>query len=353
MSIAEFVAYLKKNKKSSELGTLYKKPVSETGGQMPSSQVYHPNIYHQADLLYMPEDEKFKYILTCIDLYDGACDAEPLKDRDNKTVLDGFTKIYKRKYLKYPMIITLDQGAEFKANTEAYFQKHKTYVKYALTGRHRQLANVERLNQRIQSVLFKRMTAQELLTGETSKEWVADLAPLIELFNKLKKKPLKPDLQALPIADEYTGKLYKIGQKVRIQLDYPINTTNQARLHGNFRTSDIRWSPTVHKVKEVLLKPNSPPMYLIDNDDNIARTKNQLQPVAKNVKYPDKKFIRGETEYHIIHKILDKQIVNRKTQYLVQWRGFGEDEATWINANELNRTKDLKEMKREFNLENE
>ena len=30
---------------------------------MPISQVFEKNIYYQADLLYMPEDKKYKYIL--------------------------------------------------------------------------------------------------------------------------------------------------------------------------------------------------------------------------------------------------------------------------------------------------
>lgn len=352
MSIKEFVKDLKRSKKTSELNQLFKKPVPETKGQIPIAQVFEKNVYHQADVLYMPEDDGYKYLLGVIDLYDGSCDAEPLKERDNKSIIEGFKTIYHRKYLEYPVFITLDQGSEFKGQTQDYFDNIGTYVKYALTGRSRQLATAERFNQRVQSVLFKRMASQELLTGEPSKEWVGDLKELIELLNEKKKKPLKEAISDIPIVDEYTGNLLKIGQKVRLQLDYPINNTNNKRLHGTFRTSDIRWSPKIYEITEVLLKPGFPPMYLVNDDSNVSRTKNQLQPVAKKLKEPDAKYIRGNPEHYIISKILDKRRVNRKVEYLCKWKGFPENQATWISNDELNRTKDLKEMKKKFNEEN-
>ncbi len=57
MSIREFITDLKKNKNSYELARLYKKPIPENKSQTPVAQVYHKNIYQQADLLYMPEDK--------------------------------------------------------------------------------------------------------------------------------------------------------------------------------------------------------------------------------------------------------------------------------------------------------
>jgi len=348
MSIQEFIQTLSKNKNSSELNTLFKKPIPEKKGQMPITQVFEKDIYHQADILYMPEDKGYKYILGVVDLHDGSMDAEKLKQRDNKTIIEAFKKIYNRKYLNYPVFITLDQGSEFKGDTKKYFVDNGVYVKYALTGRHRQLANIERLNQKIQNILFKRMASQELITGETSKEWIDDLSGLIEYFNKHKKKPLKKAISDIPIVDEYTGDLLTIGQKVRVKLDYPINNTNNKRIHGTFRTSDIKWSPKVYEVKEVLLKPGFPPMYLIDNGDNVARTKNQLQPISKELIEPDAKFIRGNPEHYLISKILDKRVVNKRTEFKVKWKGFPENQATWISSEELDRTKELKQMKSKF-----
>jgi hypothetical protein len=353
MSIREFVNDLKTNKKT-ELKSLYKKPVPETKGQMPVTQVFEKGVYHQADILYLPEDKKFKFALVVVDLYDSSVDAEPVKDilsKDND-VLNAFKKIYSRKYLDLPEIITLDKGSEFTQSPVLdYFKKNKVNVKYALSGRSRQLAMVERMNQKIGTILHKRMTNQELVTGQKSTEWVEDLPVLIELLNEKKKKPLTEEISPDPIADEYTGNLYKIGQKVRLLLDKPVDAVRGNRLYGNFRSSDIRWTTKVYKITEVLLKPGFVPMYLTDADDNVARTKNQLQKVSSREAEPDAKYNRGNPDTFIISKILDKKVENRKTLYLIKWKGYSNNSNTWVNAKELDRTKDLKEMKRKFNEE--
>jgi hypothetical protein len=353
MSISEFYDKIKKNSKANtELNQLYKKPVPESGINMPIAQVFKPNTYYQADVLYMPEDGDFAYMLVCVDMYDGSIDAEQIKEVNSKEVIKAFGEIFKRKYLEYPVFITLDKGKEF--NTKEiveYFKSAGVNVKYSLTGRSRQLANVERANQTIQTILFKRMASQELLTGEVSKEWVSDLKPLMEVLNKRKKKPLTQEINPLPLVDEYNGKLLQIGQKVRLKLDYPINNTNNARLNGTFRSSDIKWSPKVYKITEVLLKPGFPPMYLTDINDNVARNKNQLAKVRRNEAEPEAKFIRGTPEFHIITGILDKEVrPDKKTYYLIKYKGY--EGGTWEKADILNRTKDLRAMRKAFNDEN-
>jgi hypothetical protein len=137
----------------------------------------------------------------------------------------------------------------------------------------------------------------------------------------------------------------------RVKLDYPVNTVNEGRLNGKFRSTDIRWSPQIHRIEQVLLKPGFVPMYL-DDGDNVARTKQQLSPVKGNEKPPDPKYIRGTPEHYIISGIVDKRKRNNKDEYKVSWKGFtNPNDNTWILGDQLNRTADLREMKREFNRE--
>lgn len=353
MSIREFYNDIKNNAKANtELNQLYKKPKPETKKYMPIAQVFEKDVYYQADVLYMPEDKGFKYILVCIDMYDGTIDAEPIKEVNYQHVLKAFKKIFRRNYLNYPVFITFDRGSEFnKTEVVEYFKKNDTNVKYALTGRHRQLANVERANQKIGEILFKRMASQELLTGEPSTEWVDDLKGLITVLNEYKKTPLKKEISDVPIVDAYSGKLLKIGQKVRILLDYPINNTNHARLNGIFRTTDTRWTNKIYKITEVLLKPGYPPMYLTDINDNVARTKNQLSKVRNNEEEPKAQYIRGNPEHYIVSKILNKKVENRKTYYLTKFKGYTDAQATWEKSSIFNRTKDLQKMRRKYNDE--
>lgn len=354
MSIRDFFNDIKKNAKANtELNQLYKKPIPETGKYMPISQVFTKDTYYQADVLYMPEDNGFKYMLVCVDMADGTLDAEPIKEVNSTHILKAFKAIFKRRYLNYPTFITFDKGNEFKGDDIVnYLKSNGTNVKYALTGRSRQLANVERANQKIASVLFKRMTSQELITGETDKHWVSDLPELIQVLNEHKKKPLLHEINPFPIVDEYSGNLLKMGQNVRLLLDYPINTTNNARLNGKFRSSDIRWSPKTYKVNEVLLKPGFVPMYLTSANDNVARTKNQLSKVRRNEAEPDARYIRGTPEHYKVAEILEKRQNGRKTEYLIRWKGYKAEDATWEPTSILDRTEALKKLKRKFNEEN-
>jgi len=351
MSIRNFYNDIKQNAKANtELNQLYKKPIPETGKYMPTSQVFEKDVYYQADVLYMPEDKGLKYMLVCVDMADGTVDAEPIKEVNPDNVLRAFKAIFRRNYLNYPQFITFDKGHEFQGDAIIkYFKSNGTNVKYALTGRSRQLANVERANQKIATVLFKRMVSQELITGEPDKQWVDDLKGLIEVLNEHKKKPLAHEINPLPIVDEYSGNLMKIGQNVRLLLDYPINTTNNARLNGKFRSSDIRWSPKTYIIDEVLLKPGFPPMYLTSNHDDVARTKNQLALVRRNEKEPDAQYIRGTPEHYIVSEILDKRVNGRKTEYLIRWKGYKPDEATWEPASTLDRTETLRKLKKKYN----
>ena len=350
MSISEFYHDVKGHSKdkNNELTQLYKKGYSERE-DMPKTQVFHPNIFYQADLLFMPQDKGFKYILVIADCYDSRIDAEPLKHKDAKTVLDAIKIIFNRNILQEPFIITFDQGTEFKGVVKQYLEKRNINVKYALTARHRQIAIVERANQKIGKILFQRMTAQELLTGEPNNMWVDDLKGLVKVLNENHKEPLETEISPDPIITKYNAKLIPIGTRVRIKLDYPINPVDRSRLYGKFRDTDIKYSPEIHRIRHVIIKPSFPPMYLIDND-NVARTKQQLNIVPKNEQPPNIKYIRGKPDHYIINDIVDKKKIGNKYQYKVNWKGYPHSEDSFIDESQLNRTEDLKQMKNEFNL---
>ena len=367
MSIAEFYNHIKKGAKgNTELNQLYKKPKPEKTIEMPHFQVFYPDTYYQSDVLYMPDDNEYKYILVCVDIYDNSVDAEPIKVVDWEHVLKAFKKIFRRKYLNYPEFLTMDKGKEFnQSEIIDYFKSKGTNTKFCATARHRQNGVVERMNLTISKILFKRMTSQELLTGEVSKEWVEDLPPLIKILNEPenKKKPLKEsDIPELPVFNEYSGSMLSIGQHVRYKLDFPINNTNNARAYGEFRATDIRWSPKVYSIIDVELAPGKPPMYLIDDDNFIARTKNQLSVVKKDEEEPDAKFNRGKYKeplhnirgkepfetFGIAKEILEDKTENNKKYYLIKWKGKNNPN-TWVHSAELSRTKYLQDLRRDYN----
>lgn len=322
MSITELYNELKANNavgrtRNDLLANLYKTPWREKKNDMPYFQTLKPNTIHQADLVFLPHDHGFKYLLVVVDACDRKFDAIPLKEKYSATVAKAFKTIYEEHtILKFPTCMQFDAGGEFRGEVEEYFHSHKVDVRYAPTARHRMQGLVERLNQTIGTLLFKRMTAEELLTGRPSTKWIQDVPDLIKVLNEnrpeqakeidLKKSDIKhkiPDKIEEPIYTKESHEIIPIGTKVRATLDYPIDVATGKRIHGSFRSTDIRWNPKVRTVKEIVLRPNLPPGYLLDgtkdtrnHTDEIYRTYQQLQIIQPDEKKPNPKYIRKETK---------------------------------------------------------
>lgn len=328
---------------------LYKRPPKDKGVNMPHIWSSEKNAVHQADLLYMPEDKGFQYGLVLVDVYDGTTDAEPIKNRDATTVLNAFKKIYSRGLLKEPGRLETDAGVEFKGAVAKYFKDKGIQVKTAKVNRHRQVGLVERRNQQISVPLFKRMTAQELLTGTPSTEWIEDLPGVLKEINKnAGHKELPED----PVCSGKSCELLDVGTKVRAVLDQPIDVTNGKRLKGNFRATDIRFGIPIRTVKQFIISPGFPPLYLLDDDKakngidiSAAYTRNQLLVVQEPEEPISQSVIRGNPKY-IIEKLIDKRKEKGKIQYKVKWKNYPESQSTWEPKSQL--IKDVPKLVAEF-----
>lgn len=327
------------------LTNLYIKPLKDKGENMPKFQSYVDGYIYQADLLFLPHDDDHKYALVVVDIGSKRVDAMPLKVKESKVIAQGLETIFTRDILHgYPKILEVDAGKEFEGAVSKYLKTKKITLRIAKPYRHRQQAMVERKNQQIGTMLFKRMTAEELLTGEPARGWTDDLPEIIKEINKKikKRKPRTINMENIPDREwKCEGDAcdaLEQGTKVRVALDAPIDVATGKRLPGKFRDSDIRWTIKTHTIMQTIIQPGQPPMYLVDKangevDHSAAYTRNQLQVVPKNEKLPDKSLIRGTktkgvTKY-IVEKILDKKKEKGKVYYLVKWKGFSNKDNTW------------------------
>jgi hypothetical protein len=334
----------KENKDSNLATVLMKKPKADKKNKtMPHFTTNLPkDERHQADTLYLPNDNGYKYALVVVDVGTRMVDAEPLKNRDSIAAAEALDKIYKRKILSAPTVITCDQGVEFKSEFKKYCKNKDIFVRYGKKYRHRQTALAEKANARISRPLFKRMLEEEVLTEKTSRQWVSQLPKVIKNLNEERKK-----IKLEPEKEVYEGHnddcdLLEQGTKVRVILDAPVDYVTEDRQHGYaFRHTDTRWSKTKHTITKTFILPNQPPLYCVDNDENTAYTKGQLMVVnEKDEKKPDKSKIvpitkkKGKEVYHA-DKILDKKKIKNKVYYLVSWKGFDLDDATWELASQV------------------
>lgn len=324
-----------KQKKTQVLDQLYQIPKKDKGKNMPHFHVLKKNYVHQADLLFLPTDDGYKYLLVVVDANSRITDGEPLKGKAADDVLKGFKKIYKRTILKLPKKIEVDAGSEFKGDTAKWFKDKGISVRVAKTARHRQQGMVERRNQIIGTAIAKRQAAEELLTGESAVHWVDDLPELIkELNKKTKRQKVKVKKPSDPVCDGDSCNLLEIGTKVRVVLDHPVDAKKD-RVHGKFRSGDIRWNEEIRTIKEILLKPAYPPMYLLNGNvgkrkvEPVAYTKNQLQVVQEDEEYPSSDVVKHPEKVNTwrIQKILEKKKIKNKWMLKIKWKGW--PDATW------------------------
>jgi len=328
----------KDNDDSNVADVLMKKPKADKkGSTMPHFTTNLPkDDRHQADTLYLPNDNQYKYALVVVDVGTRMIDAEPLKNRDSLAAAEALDKIYKRKILSPPVVITCDQGVEFKSEFKKYCTKNNIFVRYGKKYRHRQTALAEKANARISRPLFKRMLEEEVLTEKTSRQWVSQLPKVVKQLNEERKKiKLEPEKETYECFGDDCD-LLEQGTIVRVILDAPVDFLTEDRLHGySFRYTDTRWSKTKHTITKTFILPGQPPMYCVDEDENTSYTKAQLLVVdEKKEKKPDKAKIlpitkkKGADVYNV-DEILDKKKIKNKWHYLIKWQGFDDDDATW------------------------
>lgn len=158
----------------------------------PHYQVDIPNKMHQADLLYLPHDDGYKYALTVIDVASRYKDAYALKTKKASEVCEALKKIYSRGPLTFPEIFQVDRGAEFKGCVLDLLAKHKTVIRRGTDHRHQ--CFVERFNRTLAERLFAYQYDKEMKESTRNKEWVERLPHVIEALNNevtrlIKMKP--------------------------------------------------------------------------------------------------------------------------------------------------------------------
>jgi hypothetical protein len=170
-------------------------------------------------------------------------------------------------------------------------------------------------------------------------DWIDNIGELVELLNLMKS-----EMPKIQVKNDKRNKLSDNGKwlvatgdnqiiipvdtKVRVILEEPrdIQGTKQ---HGNFRKGDIRWENKTREIEQLSLRPNQPPMYIIDGIDNVAYTKEQLQVVPEKELPPKEQSIT----HYIVEKILDKRKFKNKIQYLVKFKNIKKE--SWENGDGL------------------
>ena len=125
----------------------------------PHYQVTVPNEVHQFDLLFMPVDilygNKYKYILTGVDVASRYKVARPLQTKKASEVAERLKDIYKAGPLTWPKTVQIDNGSEFKADVTKLYEKQGVKIRRATTKyKHTHTAFPEAMNKELAEFLF-------------------------------------------------------------------------------------------------------------------------------------------------------------------------------------------------------
>ena len=156
----------------------------------PHYEVTIPSEVHQFDLLYMASaalyGDKYKYILSGIDVTSRYKGARPMRMKQAKDVANMIADIYKVGSLT--KIFQCDNKSKLKAKVTKMLRKCGVMIKHKMTKyKHMHMASVEALNKLLTENLFKVQDVKELNDPEkVSLAWVKHLYGLIDRLNDTK-----------------------------------------------------------------------------------------------------------------------------------------------------------------------
>ena len=152
----------------------------------PHYEVTIPDDLHQFGLLYMPSDtlygNKYKYILSGIDVTSRYKVARPMRTKQVKDVAEMIADIYRVGPLTYPKVFQCDNGSEFKSEVTKMLEKCGVKIRCTTTKyKHMHMAFIEALNNLLAENLFKVQDMQELNDSEkVSSTWAKHLYGLTD-----------------------------------------------------------------------------------------------------------------------------------------------------------------------------
>lgn len=264
------------DKDSMEAKLSMKKPVVNKSTYRP----FKKRSVFQADLIYMPNDNGYTYLLVVVDIASRIMDAEPLRGRQGADVVFGFHNITHRgTYIKKDDIDYLytDPGSEFKNDVFALWcERSNIVLRHTRTARKNQMAIVEYENHILTKVLGVKMTVDELKGNEGVHKWVDKINPLVKAINE------NTDHDKLKIKDFFKDqmigkneKVLEVGTMVHIPLEQPKDMDGN-RLHGKFRHGDQRYERQLRKIERVLMYPNQPVRYMVEGIKNASYLSSEL-----------------------------------------------------------------------------
>ncbi|CAJ0946555.1 unnamed protein product [Ranitomeya imitator] len=126
------------------------------------------------------------------------------------------------------------------------------------------------------------------------------------------------------------GPRLRVGDLVWLSSRYiPMKVSSpkfKPRFIGPYRISEV--------LNPVSFRLTLPASFSIHNMFHRSLLRRYVAPVVPSIDPPAPVLVEGELEY-IVEKILDSRVSRRKLQYLVKWKGYGQEDNSWVFASDV------------------
>ena len=273
----------------------------------------------QADLVDMQkwsrQNNGYKFLLTCIDVFSKFAWVVPLKSKTAKSVLDAFKKIFNSKNRR-PRNLQTDKGTEFfNRQLKPFLTKYdvKSELKASI---------VERFNRTLKEKMWRRFT----LIGQN--KYIDIIAELVDSYNNTYHRSINMSPSDVNKENEsYVWKyLYQRDLDSTIKYKFQVGDQVVVSIVKNLfeKGYDANWSEEVYEVEERV--PRSPPVYRIKDERNRVLQGLFYEKELQKVKH---------TGLYRISQILRRRTRNGVRELFVSFIGYPEEYNDWVRAEDV------------------
>jgi len=273
--------------KSKEIYQLTRDPIKSAKRPLISTRPFHIFAIDLVDLnqyMSIKENKKYRYVLTCVDLFSGYTWFKPLKHKEPSDVLKAFEEIVAESNDQKCSVVVSDNGNEFLGEFDDYLSRHK--IKHIFTKTYTPQPNVEAVNNQLRKIMRQIFVKYNKLAwlpylpaiqqakntqyneniGETpdrimsifendnDKDYLNDLSE--KNLNKKKSDFQKSQLLKRKSKLVQLNNLLKVGDFVRVRLSSQQTELRSKIKAGKKKLIIVHFSPDVYKVKQVF-KPKT------------------------------------------------------------------------------------------------
>ncbi|MDI9312031.1 MAG: DDE-type integrase/transposase/recombinase [Limnohabitans sp.] len=287
----------------------------------------YPNEQFEADLVDMIKFSKnnngYKYILTCIDVFSKFAFAIPLKDKSGLSLSNAFKKIFKK---SIPQKLYTDKGKEFlNNNVQKVLEDHK--VNHFTSKNDVKCTIVERFNKTLKSKMWKFFTSR----GNT--KWFDKLDVFVNSYNNsqhssTKFKPIEINNENSNIVfrnlygfNSYRELLKSFNTDSKLLIDDKVRIPYKANVFE--KSYYPNWQDTIYTIENIT-KSNKKPFYKLRLEKNKIKKRFYPEEIQKVI-----------PEEYRVEKIIKSKSVRGQKYYLVKWLGYSEEYNSWEPAENI------------------